>query len=682
VKILLVSVSIEFPLASYCLAAQILASSRMKGCSVELLHLDWKRLASYERKNAEIWRYIAKIEQLRPDVIGFSVYLWNHLATREIVAITHLLFPSVRVVIGGPEVATPEAASAWLQVKGVNVVVRGEGEQTFEDVIERLAQGDPTRGVAGTSRNDSGLVTHEPPRPPIKALDELASPFLIDGLITSDLFDREVTPPGSAPYSRVLLETYRGCYMECSYCQWGNGTKARFPFPQDRLRAEISLLLQAGVREIFFVDAMFGHKKATAMSLLEYIVQEKRRLDAKTRFSLYHNQDFCDPCLFDLYREAEAYIEVDLQSTNYDVLQRLGRARWTVESFERHLKAIREQHIPTTGAADLIIGIPGDNLESFEESVDYLLRKDLRVNLYQASILPDTAWSRSLEEDGTVYSPVAPRAILKNNTFSLKDMVTARLIGHGTDLFNSFPRLAGIMWRRWFKRPVDLCRMVGESLFERGGVMYGESHQYEWVLGNLLESLENIIRDLCPDPDTAEVLVELLKFEGTLASLTWRPGNHRIAPESDWRIQGEDWLRERPKAREEGVHRIAFRYPIYQLVLDWDRDPDPARLESITERPNAVLFYNNGRAQYLPIDLGVTDRLVRRFSGYFSVKEALDNIHVRFEDMSPVWNMLALLAETGLIVRGRPDVDADRWAHYKVRGSQNVAADTMQLRAG
>ena len=659
-KILLVSVSIEFPLASYCLAAQIRASSRLKGCSVELLHLDWKRLASYERKNAEIWRYLAKVEQLQPDVIGFSVYLWNHLATREIVAITHLSFPSARIVIGGPEVATPEAASAWLQVKAVKVVVRGEGEQTFEDIIERLAEGDDTRGIAGTSRNDSGLIAHEPSRPPIKALDQLASPFLIDGLISPDLFDREAMPPGNAPYARVLLETYRGCYMECSYCQWGNGSKARFAFPQDRLQAEILLLLQAGVRQIFFVDAMFGHKKATAISLLEYIIQEKQRLGAKTRFSLYHNQDFYDPYLFELYCAAETYIEVDLQTTNYEVLQRLGRARWTMESFERHLKAIREQHIPTTGAADLIIGIPGDSLESFQESVDYLLRKDLRVNLYQASILPETAWSRSLEEDGTVYSPVAPRAILKNNTFSLKDMVTARLIGHGTDLFNSFPRLAGIMWRRCFKRPVDLCRMVGESLFERGGMMYGESHQYEWVLGNLLESLENIIRDLCPDSNTAEVLVELLKFEGALASVTWRPGKQRIAPEGHWRIQGEDWLWERPKAREEGVHRIAFRYPIYQLVFDWDRDHDPALVDSTTEHPNAVLFYNDGRPQYLPIDLGVTDRLLRRFNGYFSVKEVLDNIHLGFENMSPVWNMLALLAETGLIVCGGPDTYANR----------------------
>src|SRR5262249_24869887 len=162
------------------------------------------------------------VERLQPNVIGFSVYLWNHLAIRELVCITHLLFPSIRIAVGGPEVATSEAADTWLQTRAVNVVVRGEGERTFEEVLQRFAQGDDTRGVSGTSRYGSGLIAHEEARAPIEDLGELASPFL-NGLVPPTLFEREGVPPQSAPYARVLLETYRGCYMQCSYCQWGNG---------------------------------------------------------------------------------------------------------------------------------------------------------------------------------------------------------------------------------------------------------------------------------------------------------------------------------------------------------------------------------------------------------------------------------------------------------------------------
>lgn len=396
---------------------------------------------------------------------------------------------------------------------------------------------------------------------------------------------------------------------------------------------------------------MFGFKKNGAIELLEYIVQEKRRLGANTRFELYHNQDFFDKRLLDLYREAGVSVEVDLQSTNGKVLNRLGRGRWQTDSFDRHLTAMREQRVPTSGAADLIIGIPGDSLESFEESIDFLLRRQMRVNLYQASILPDTGWSRSVNADGTAFSPIPPRAILKNGTFSLRDMISARLIGHGTDLFNSFPRTATILWQRWYKRPVDLCRAVGELVFKNHGLMYGESHQYDWVMGAYLESLADLIRVLCPDAQKAEILVELLKFEGALASARWGPGKDQLVPAANWNVAGAEWLTERPEFRRGQVNRIGFNYRIHQLVLSWDAHPD-LDLDAVTKHPNAVLFFNDGQPQYFAIDLAFTDRLLQRFNGYFSVDECLDNLGLRWDDMSPLWNVLSMLAVSGVLAPG------------------------------
>ena len=650
-QVLLVSISIEFPLANYCLAAQILTNPDLKGCSVEMLHLDRSRLSNYDQKNAEIWRYLATVEKLQPKVIGFSVYLWNNLATRELVSITHLAFPTIKVVLGGPEMATPDAAEEWLRTGDVSVVVRGEGERTFEEVVERFALDDEVSGVLGISRYSSGSIIHEDARPPIKELGELASPFL-SGLISADVFDREGALPGDFSYARVLLETYRGCYMNCSFCQWGNGSKARFAFPEQRIKNEITWLLSHHVRLIFFVDAMFGFKKSSAMSLLEHVISEKRRLNAHTQFTLYHNQDFFDTELLDLYREAGASIEVDLQSTNRGVLNKIGRGRWYTDSFDRHVSAFREQRIPTTGAADLIIGIPGDDLDSFQTSVDFLLQRQMRVNLYQASVLPDTAWSRSSQQDGTVFSPLAPRAILKNNSFSLPDMIAARLIGHGTDLFNSFPRTAALLWRGWFKRPVDLCRAVGEWVFQNRGLMYGDSHQHDWVLGSYLRALPAMVRELCPDPQKAEILVELLDFECNYAAAKWSRGI-RTAPAKDWEVTGENWLQERPKFNGDTVQRATFRYAIYQLVMSWDESPDVGLLDKVVEQPHVVLFFNDGTPQYFAIDETVTDQLLQRFNGYFTVSEVLHNLDLQWDDMSPIWKMLSLLSKNGVITPGQ-----------------------------
>lgn len=645
-KILLTSISIEFPLAAYGLAAELRRNSLLAPCEVELIDLDWARLSHYERKNSEIWRYLAKIDAMKPDMVCFSVYLWNNLAYRELAAITRRLFPAIRIVAGGPELATPEAAEPWLAGGDVDVVVRGEGERTLGEVVMRAAEGDAPLGIPGTSFLASGLAVHERPAAPIRALDELASPFL-SGTVPIGLFDRAGAP--LARYARVLLETYRGCYMKCAYCQWGNGSHTRFAFPMDRLHRELTWLLSHDVGTIFIVDAMFGYKKAGAIELLEYIVQEKKRLGASTRFNVYHNQDFFDDRLFDLYREAEVYVEIDLQSTNPDVLEKLGRGRWKTDSFERHLTAIRQKGVPTTGAADLIIGIPGDNLASFEASVDYLLGKGMRVNLYQASILPDTDWARRADDRRTVHSPLPPRAIFESGDFPLSDMIAARLIGHGTDFFNGFPRTAALLWKGWFARPVDLCRALGELVFSNHGLMYGESHQYEGVMQTYLSSLPDIIRALCPDGRKAAILVELARFEGILAALKWKRGGVVLSPVRDWHVEGDRWLAESPVYRREGVAEMEFRFAIGHLAMECDRRCDPAILDEVAERRHAVLFFSDGQPRHFMIDPGFTLPLLHRLNGYFSIGEAIANLGIPLPDMAPVWTILSMLAEAGLI---------------------------------
>jgi hypothetical protein len=221
--------------------------------------------------------------------------------------------------------------------------------------------------------------------------------------------------------------------------------------------------------------------------------------------------------------------------------------------------------------------------------------------------LPDTDWSRRASEDGTVYSPLPPRAIFANATFPLREMVTARLVGHGTDFFNSFPRTAEILWRRWFVRPVDLCRALGELIFADHGLMYGESHQYDWAMKTYLPHLPDIIRRLCPDSSKADVLIELMKFEGGMAGARWARRTTWLFPVVNWKVSGSGWLDERPIFRRECVERIEFRYLVTRLVMEWDREHDPAITDAAIERPRDVLFYHDGQPQHFEIDVGLTD---------------------------------------------------------------------------
>lgn len=666
-KVLLVSVPLEFPLATYCLAAQLGAMSDTADVDVELLNLDAEKLNDYRRKNSEIWRYIARVEQARPQIIGFSVYLWSNLSVRELVEITALLYPDTAIVLGGPELASIYAVEPWMQHGRVTAAVRGEGELTFVEIVRRLRRGDALDGVLGCSWWTGTSVRHEGPRPPISDLSQLTSPYL-SGWVTDGMFHR-LNPDTEGVFPRAFLETYRGCYMQCSYCQWGNGSKSRFEFERDRVKQELSWIISRHVRQVWIVDAMFGFKKAVAKELLRHIINEKRHHGSKTSMVCYHNQDFYDPELFDLYREANVAVEVDLQSTGREVLSRAGRAKWYIDSFDRHRQAFQEHGVPTTGAADLIIGLPRDTYAGFCESVDFMLRRGMNVNLYQTSIIPATPMWTSVAEDGTVFSPLAPRAVFRNNTFPVRDMVKARLLGHGVDLFGRYPRTAALLFRHGFDRPLDLCIRLGELIWKRFEVMYGDTHTHDGVLSANEALVEKVLAELCVHEWQFPIARDLFRLEAAIGSLAHPPEHARrtiLQGAPSPALTGVRWLEWRPRYRRDAVIEVRLDHRIDKVLSLWNRGgaiPEPEVWRSLERSPRIALVYAaaHDRIAYRFVDPDLMFALLLRFSGYFTVAECLDTFvrGWRHQELSALAQSLASLSEVGLIDTLKDSVSAD-----------------------
>jgi len=154
----------------------------------------------------------------RPDVIGISVSTSSYKAALNIARLSKNLNSNIKVVFGGvhPTVLPEEV----LQTRLVDVVVRGEGEFTFLEVIKALEKGKPIRGILGTSFvADDGSIVHNPNRDLITDLDTLPFParhlvLNVEGL--------------SKSYDRIM--TSRGCPFGCTFCDsnkiWGK--KVRF----------------------------------------------------------------------------------------------------------------------------------------------------------------------------------------------------------------------------------------------------------------------------------------------------------------------------------------------------------------------------------------------------------------------------------------------------------------------
>ncbi len=142
------------------------------------------------------------------DVVGISLDTsrYNGAVTIAQAAIKE----GVTVVMGGPHATF--VADDILRGKVAHYIVRGEGEETFVQLLSRLSGGGEVGGVDGVSYLSNGRVIHTPDRPPPTDLDALPYPdrdiLHIERYKKLQLGGRFITS----------MVTSRGCPFNCDFC--------------------------------------------------------------------------------------------------------------------------------------------------------------------------------------------------------------------------------------------------------------------------------------------------------------------------------------------------------------------------------------------------------------------------------------------------------------------------------
>jgi anaerobic magnesium-protoporphyrin IX monomethyl ester cyclase len=210
----------------------------------------------------------ATIERLvrdtQPDVVGLSVMTFQRPTARRVIALVRALAPDVRVVVGGydPSLAPAEWTHPGL---GVDVIVRGEGDVTFRDLVRAFETGAPLAGIKGIWYRDGDVFQRTAPR-------EISS-----------LADETIRLPNRAAralsgYTMLgrpvdVVETSRGCTFDCSFCSIIEMRGRNFHrFPIERVIADIADARQRGARAIFIVDDNITLDVARFKALCEAIV--------------------------------------------------------------------------------------------------------------------------------------------------------------------------------------------------------------------------------------------------------------------------------------------------------------------------------------------------------------------------------------------------------------------------
>lgn len=382
-----------------------------------------------------------------PDIVGFSIYLWNRADCCNIAFRLKEAAPHLKLMAGGPEV-TADPESILIQAP-FDFLVVGEGELTVAEAMDCLASGGNVYDLPGIARIVAGrpVITR---RPPIADLSILPSPWLT-GILDSHI------------QNGVVWQLSRGCSFGCDFCYDGMGDRKVRRYPLERLEAELDYFVAHGVSQIFVLDSTFNQDVKRAKTLLRLIAEKAPQVHC--HFEVRH--ELLDEEQARLFSELTCSLQIGLQSADPDVAANVGR-KFNREDLVRKVSFLND-HGAIFGF-DLIYGLPGDTIAKFRDGLDFALSLyPNHLDIFPLSVLPGTRVAESAANLGLVHLPVPPYTLLESPTFPASDMEAARRLGAACDIFYSRGKAVA-----WFNGILSAVRMKTVSFLEEFA---------EWLLG-------------------------------------------------------------------------------------------------------------------------------------------------------------------------------------------------------
>ena len=331
-------------------------------------------------------------------VFGLSCYTWNVAEFLILARTVKREVPGALVVAGGPHV---QRAEDFLFEDGIDVVVLGEGETTFTELLD-CADRSAWGGVDGLAfLTFDGTPHRTEARARAKELDVFPSAL--------DILELR-GPDGEPLYEHVAYETSRGCPYKCSFCEWGTGAigTKMFQFSLDRIRSDFDRLVEGGVHDIWLCDSNFGALKDD-LEKARMIVDLRARTGLPqtfaTSWSKNHNSRVREIVRLMHRNGLLPHYNFALQTLTPLALELSHRTNMRANDYEPVVKELATEGVPI--CAELIWGLPGDTLREFETNLDHLLTIFPNVNIFGYTLLPGTEFYERRDEYELETIPVA-----------------------------------------------------------------------------------------------------------------------------------------------------------------------------------------------------------------------------------------------------------------------------------
>lgn len=427
-------------------AMYVASALRKNGFTVNILNVDTDRYT-----NGEV---VSRISEMNPGCIGYSgIVAPSYKYIKELSFELRRALPDKKQILGG---GLASAAEVVLKNTAIDIVVRGEGDETIVDLMKDMVGGADLGKVAGISYKKDGSCVSTGERKLIGNLDTLPYPafdlvdmnkYMPDGIefikqFTNMSDDKKINDP-KRKRNTITIPTSRGCFGRCSFCFRA--------YPGIRLNSMkyVFDLIEYCIEKFdagFFTfgDECFAPNKTRNW---EFIEEYKRRgLDIIFRI-LGMRVDTVDRDILHAYKEIGCWmIEYGFESGSQKMLNIIDK-RVSVEQNRQVALWTKETGIHTSPA--LVLAMPGETDYTVNESIDFLKSLNFGYKQYQ--------WSYALPIPGAPLYDFAKMSGAISNEDAYLSSLTGDVAAAGIFHVNltDMPEEAVLKWEEKVRSEVD-----------------------------------------------------------------------------------------------------------------------------------------------------------------------------------------------------------------------------------
>ncbi len=304
-----------------------------------------------------------EIVRLEPDMVGITSVTVTFSSALQAARAIKESYPRALIVLGGPHVTVLDEKTLNEQPE-VDIVVRGEGEQTILELAGLVLESNPSlQEVAGITFRKNGQVIRTKDRDFIQNLDELPHPAYNHFPLTKyRRFGKLILP----------IITSRGCSFRCTFClaprMAGRQFRARSPKNVVDEMEQLKDVYKSDA--ITFHDETFTHDKKRVFEICEEIKNRNIGLpwDCSTRVDTISEETLVK------MKEANCQlVSFGVESGSQKMLNAMRKGT-TVEQNERAIRWAKDIGISVT--ISVVIGYPGETIDTLKQTLEFIRRTE------------------------------------------------------------------------------------------------------------------------------------------------------------------------------------------------------------------------------------------------------------------------------------------------------------------